>query len=109
MQEQLKPTLGDRLRALNLSLSQYAETETQARQKADHDLKQALQQLKADFQTAMKTLEDALDRLNTPPDKEEAPVIRELQEDVDELYSRVEKLAQNQAYILKRLPPQPGA
>lgn len=73
------------------------------RDQADQAIRKRLTQLMADIKAAFQDINEALDRLEAPPTREESPVLTRIQEALDDLTDRVQALESRQRQLVARL------
>lgn len=82
-------------------LTTVIKEEKETRAKADERLEQGIRQtarnieaLKMDVKQGFEIINEALNRLDAPPDKEQSPVLAQIQENIDDLFARVGNIEQ---------------
>lgn len=78
--------------AVRDKLLEALEEEQTIRATSNKRLKDTLETLKADITAALQTINDALNRLEAPPDREQSPMLAQIQEALDDLAARVGSL-----------------
>lgn len=78
--------------AVRDKLLEALEEEQTIRATADKHLKTQLETLKADMMDALQTINAALDRIDAPPDREQSPMLAQIQDQLDDLATRVDSL-----------------